>query len=182
MKVLKDLFLDELADMYDAEKRILKALPKMAKAAHHSDLAAAFTGHLKQTEGHVQKLEEVFAAFDEKPKGKTCEATVGLLKEGESIMSEFKDSPALDAALISAGQKVEHYEITSYGSLRTWARLLGNDRAVILIGDILGEEKAADDKLTEIGEKCNSEAVGDKDPGNGHNAETSKLKAKVAIH
>jgi ferritin-like metal-binding protein YciE len=147
MKILKDLFLDELADMYDAEQRIVKALPKMAKAATCNDLKTAIQSHLKETEGHVTKLEKVFQSFDEKAKGKTCEATVGLLKEGDEIAAEFKGSPAINAALISAAQKVEHYEMASYGCLHEWAGLLGNEKAANLIEEILDEEKAANEKL-----------------------------------
>lgn len=160
MKSLKELFLDELADMYDAEKRIVKALPKMAKAATCPELKQAIQLHLKETEGHVRKLEQVFKCFDEKAKGKTCEATVGLLKEGEEIAAEFKGSPAINAALISAAQKVEHYEMASYGCLHEWAALLGNDEAAILIQEILEEEKAANSGLTDVArESCNEEAL-----------------------
>ncbi len=150
MKTLKALFLDELADMYDAERRILKALPKMAKAATCSDLKLAFQAHLKETEGHVTKLEQVFQAFDQKVRGKTCEATKGLLEEGDEIAADFKGSPAINAALISAAQKVEHYEMASYGCLHEWAGLLGNERAAGLLEEILGEEKAANEKLTDL--------------------------------
>jgi len=162
MKILKDLFLDELADMYDAEKRIVKALPKMAKAATCNDLKTAIQSHLKETEGHVTKLEKVFQSFDEKAKGKTCEATVGLLKEGDEIAAEFKGSPAINAALISAAQKVEHYEMASYGCLHEWAGLLGNEKAANLIEKILDEEKAANEKLTELARSSsNEEALGE---------------------
>jgi len=150
MKTLKELFLDELADMYDAEHRLIKALPKMAKAATSDDLKGAFQSHLKETEGHVKKLERVFQAFGEKAKGKKCEATVGLLEEGDEIAAEFKGSPAINAALISAAQKVEHYEIASYGCLHEWAGLLGNEQAGGLLEEILAEEKAADEKLTDL--------------------------------
>ena len=162
MKTLKDLFLGELADMYDAERRIVKALPKMAKAATSPDLKAAFQTHLKETEGQVTKLERVFEAFDQKAKGKTCEATVGLLKEGDEIAVDFKGSPALNAALISAAQKVEHYEMASYGCLHEWAGLLGNQEAAGLLEEILGEEKAANEKLTELARaSSNAEAFGE---------------------
>src|SRR5688572_17907923 len=126
MKTLKDLFLDELADMYDAERRIIKALPKMAKAATSPDLREAIQSHLKETEGQVKKLDQVFKSFGMKAKGKTCDATVGLLEEGDQIAREFKGSPAINAALISVAQKVEHYEIASYGCLHEWSELLGN--------------------------------------------------------
>ena len=117
MKTLKNLFLDELADTYDSEQRIVKALPKVAKAATCDDLKAAIQSHLKETEGHVKKLEQVFQCFGEKAKSKTCEATKGLLEEGDEIAAEFKGSPAINAALISAAQKVKHYKITSYKCL-----------------------------------------------------------------
>jgi len=164
MKTLKDLFLDELEDMYDAERRIVKALPKLAKAATCDDLKAAFQSHLKETEGHVKKLEEVFQSFDEKAKGKTCEATVGLLEEGDEIAADFKGSPAINAALISAAQKVEHYEMASYGCLHEWAGLLGNEEAARLLQEILGEEKTANETLTELARaSSNNEALGESD-------------------
>ena len=127
MKTLRDLFLKELADIYDAERRTVKALPKMAKAATCDKLKQAILAHLEETEGHVLKLEDVFESFDEKPKGTTCKVTVGLLEEGDEIAADFKGSPAINAALISAAQKVEHYEIASYGCLHEWAGLLGNE-------------------------------------------------------
>jgi len=165
MKTLKDLFLGELADMYDAERRIVKALPKMAKAATCPDLKAAIQSHLKETEGHVKKLELVFQSFDEKAKGKTCEATVGLLKEGDEIAADFKGSPAINAALISAAQKVEHYEMASYGCLHEWAGLLGNEEAAGLLEKILGEEKAANEKLTELARGSSNEEALDESDG-----------------
>jgi ferritin-like metal-binding protein YciE len=162
MKTLKDLFMGELADMYDAEHRIIKALPKMAKATTCTHLRDAFLSHLKETEGQVKKLEQVFQSFDEKAKGKTCEATVGLLKEGDEIVSDFKDSDAINAALISAGQKVEHYEMASYGCLHEWAMLLGNDRAAGLLQEILDQEKAANEALNDLAvTRSNEEALGD---------------------
>ena len=164
MKTLEDLFLDELADMYDAEQRLVRALPKMAKAATSPALQAAIRSHLKETEGHVTKLEKVFKAFGKKPKGKKCEATVGLLEEGDEIASDFKGSPAINAALISAAQKVEHYEIASYGCLHEWAGLLGNETAAGLLLTILGEEKAANESLTELARSGdNQSALGESD-------------------
>jgi ferritin-like metal-binding protein YciE len=150
MKTLKDLFLDEVGDMYDAERRIVKALPKLVKAATCEELKAALQAHLKETEGHVTKLEQVFQSLDQKAKGKTCKTTVALLEEGGDIVTEFKGSPALNAALISAAQKVEHHEIASYGALHAWAGLLGNDQAASLLEDILGEEKAANAALSKL--------------------------------
>jgi ferritin-like metal-binding protein YciE len=162
MKTLKVLFLDELADMYDAERRIVKALPKMAKAATCDKLKQAILAHLKETEGHVTKVEQVFQSFDEKAKGKTCEATVGLLKEGDEIAADFKGSPAINAALISAAQKVEHYEMASYGCLHEWAGLLGNKNAAGLLQEILDQEKAANETLTKLARAgSNKEALED---------------------
>jgi ferritin-like metal-binding protein YciE len=156
---LQDLFLDELADIYDAEHRILKALPKLAKAATCDQLKAAFLSHLEETKGQVANLEQVFATFDKKPKGKRCKATVGLLEEGDEIVSDNKGEPTINAALISAGQKVEHYEIASYGCLYEWAKLLKNTEASRLIQEILGQEKAADNKLGELAGKSNKDAL-----------------------
>lgn len=176
MKTLRELLLDELADMYDAEHRLIKALPKMARAATCDDLKGAFQSHLKETEGHVQKLEQVFRAFGEKAKGKKCEATVGLLEEGDEIAAEFKGSPAINAALISAAQKVEHYEIASYGCLREWAGLLGNEQASGLLEKILEEEKAADEKLTGLARASyNEEALGESEE-NGSDQDSSDKK------
>ncbi len=159
MKTLQDLFLDELADMYDSENRITKALPKFARAAAHSQLTEAFESHLRQTEGHVKKLEQIFTAFGAKPRSKKCDATVGLLEEGRDLVYENKGEPTIDAALISAGQKMEHYEIASYGCLTEWARLLGNQEAEQLLAEILGEEKAADQTLTTLARSvCNETA------------------------
>lgn len=161
-KTLKDLFLDELADMYDAESRIVKALPKIANAATCTDLKAAIEKHLEETRGHVSKLEEVFECFGMKANGKTCEATLGLLEEGDEIAADFKGSPAINAAIISAAQKVEHYEMASYGCLHEWATLLGNEEAADLIKQILDEEKAANEGLTALArEKNNQEALGE---------------------
>ena len=149
---LHDLFLDELADVYSAEKQLLKALPKMAKAANADQLREAFESHLKETEGQVGRLEQVAQKMDETLKQKKCKAMEGLLEEGEEMMEENEDSPALDAALIAAAQKVEHYEIASYGTLCAWARLLGNEEGLELLQETLEEEEAADEKLTTIAE------------------------------
>ncbi len=159
MKALRNLFLDELADMYDAEHRITKALPKMIKGATCEQLKQALQEHLEETEGHVTKLEKVFELFDEKPKAKKCPAMVGILDEGDEILSENKNSPCVNAAIISACQKVEHYEIASYGTLRTWAALLDNDSAAELIEEILEQEKHADQTLTSLAAEKNQEAL-----------------------
>lgn len=183
MKILKDLFLDELADMYDAERRIVKALPKMAKAATCPDLKAAIQSHLKETEGHVTKLEEVFASFDQKARGKTCEAIVGLLKEGDEIAAEFKESPAINAALISAAQKVEHYEMASYGCLHEWAGLLENEEAAELLQEILDQEKSANQTLTELARSSsNDEALGESDTKNSEEDSDEDSPRKETAH
>src|SRR5205814_3973132 len=137
---LDDLFHDTLKDVYFAEKKILTALPKMMKAARNKELKAAFEKHRGETEGQVERLEQVFAIIDAKPQGKTCDAIVGLVKEGESVVDEYKGSPALDAGLLAVAQAVEHYEISRYGTLKAWAQELGHDNAVELLDETLDEE------------------------------------------
>ena len=149
-KKLDELFHDTLKDIYFAEKKILAALPKMAKAAQSEELRAAFEKHHVETEGQVERLEQVFATIDKKPQGKTCAAIVGITDEGAEIMQEYKGSPALDAGLLAAAQAVEHYEISRYGTLIAWAEELGLDDAVPLLQETLDEEEATDDALTEI--------------------------------
>ena len=160
-KTLADLFLDELQDIYDAEHRITKALPKLVKAATSPELQTALQKHLKETEGQIAKLEQVFKSIGEPAKAKKCDASVGLLEEGDAIAKEFKGSPAIDAALISAGQKVEHYEIASYGCLAEWAEQLGNSEAAELLRETLEEEKAADQALTRVARECSNESAQD---------------------
>jgi len=177
MKTLNDLFLDELQDIYDAEHRISKALPKLAKAATDDDLKAAFAAHLTETMGHIEKVAQVFEILGEKAQRKTCEATVGLLKEGDEIAEEFADSPAINAALIAAAQKVEHYETASYGCLKEWAGALGHEDAAELLGEILFEEEAANDKLTKIArDGCNEKAL---DEGSDEVAPPRAAKKKL---
>lgn len=149
---LHELFLAELADLLSAEKQLTKALPKLAKAACSDELREAFESHLEETEEHVSRLEQVFQSVDAPVKSKTCKAMKGLIEEGEEIMREQKNSSALDAALIAAAQKVEHYEIASYGTVRAWAEKMNHSEAVDLLEQTLDEEKAADEKLTSIGE------------------------------
>ena len=151
-KTLDDLFLDTLKDIYFAEKQLLKALPKMAKAAQDQTLADGFLKHAEETEGHVDRLEQIFELLGKPARGKTCDAILGILEEGKSIMEDFKDTIALDAGLISAGQAAEHYEIARYGTLKTWAQQLGYTDAVKLLDQTLSEEKATDKKLTEMAE------------------------------
>lgn len=160
MKTLQTLFFTELADMYDAENQLVKALPKMAKVATCSHLQAAILAHLEETKGHVTKIEQVFECFDKKPVAQTCEATKGLLEEADEIAEEFDGSPAINAALICAAQKVEHYEMASYGCLHEWAEVLGNHEAADILEEILDEEKAANESLTELArERSNQEAL-----------------------
>ena len=147
-----ELFRDELQDVYDAEKQIIQALPKMAEAADNEDLRTAFEEHLEQTREQVKRLDKVFQAIGEKPKAKTCEGMQGLLKEGDKMITEISKSPVRDAAIIGAAQKVEHYEISAYGTLRTMAEMLGQQDAAELLEETLEEEKATDDTLTEIAE------------------------------
>jgi ferritin-like metal-binding protein YciE len=158
-KKLDELFHDTLKDIYFAEKKILSTLPKMAKAAHNQELKAAFEKHYRETEGHVERLEQVFAAIKQKPQGKTCAAIVGITDEGAEIMEEYKGSPALDAGLLAAAQAVEHYEMSRYGTLRTWAEELGLTEAATLLEETLEEEEATDAALTKIAESVvNQEA------------------------
>lgn len=148
MSDLRETFIEELKDLYDAEKQISKALPKMAKAAEHEELKEAFETHLEETQGQIERLEKVFQLFDETPKGKKCKAMEGLVEEGKDLIDEEEG----DAALICAAQKIEHYEIASYGSLISWARLLGEDEAADLLEETLGEEEQTDEKLTDVAE------------------------------
>ena len=159
MKTLESLFLEELCDIYDAEHRLLKALPKMVRAATHEELRAAFEAHLEETEEQVTRLEEVFGTLGKKPKATKCEAMTGLVKEADEIAAENKGSPTINAALVAAAQKVEHYEIATYGCLVEWATTLGNSDAAELLEETLKEEKAADEKLTEVARECCNEAA-----------------------
>jgi ferritin-like metal-binding protein YciE len=147
-KTLSDLFHDTLKDIYFAEKKIMSALPKMAKAAQSDELRQAFEKHLEETEGQVERLDAVFEEIDQTPRGKTCDAIMGILDEGKEIMSEYKGTPALDAGLLAAAQAVEHYEISRYGTLITWADELGLTKAGKLLKETLAEEKKTDQTLT----------------------------------
>jgi len=151
-KMLEDLFYDTLKDIYYAERQIVKALPKMARGATDPKLKAAFEKHKDQTEGHIERLQQVFESIGKRAQGKTCEAIQGILAEGEEIIEEFKGTPALDAGLISSAQAVEHYEITRYGTLRTWATQLGYSEAAKLLDATLKEEEQTDQGLTKIAE------------------------------
>jgi ferritin-like metal-binding protein YciE len=159
-KGLEALFLDGLKDIYYAEKKILKALPKMAKGAADQQVSAAFEKHLAETEGQVERLEEVFDILGVAARGKTCPAIDGILEEGSEILDEYKGSNSLDAGLVAAAQAVEHYEIARYGTLIAWATSLGRDDIVELLNATLAEEKATDDALTSLGESgVNDKAV-----------------------
>jgi ferritin-like metal-binding protein YciE len=153
MSKLRETFLQELMDIYDAEKQLVKALPKVAKAAEHEELKTAIESHLEETEEHVERVERVFEIIGETAKGKKCQAMMGLLEEGQEIIKEKEG----DAALICAAQKIEHYEIASYGCLTTWARILGEDEAADVLEETLDEEKNADDKLTSLAESIINE-------------------------
>jgi ferritin-like metal-binding protein YciE len=149
---MQDLFLNELKDVYNAEKQLVRALPRMAKAADSPELQQAFTKHLRETEGHVQRLERIFRSLGETPRGKKCKGMEGLVEEGKEILEEDGASEVIDAALISAAQRVEHYEIAAYGCLRTYAQLLGMNDADKLLQQTLQEEEATDKALTALGE------------------------------
>jgi ferritin-like metal-binding protein YciE len=155
---LDDLFLDELKDIFDAEKRLLKALPKMAKAASTDGLRQAFTSHLEETQGQVERLEQIFKHLEKPARGKKCQAMEGLIEEGKELMEQDATPAVLDAGLICAAQKVEHYEIAAYGTLATWSKTLGYEKVSRLLAETLAEEKAADEKLTELAADINFEA------------------------
>jgi ferritin-like metal-binding protein YciE len=150
---IEKLFVEELKDLYSAETQITKALPKLVKAATSSELRSAFEHHLKETEGHVQRLEQVFEILGESPKGKTCDGMKGVLSEGTETLHETKEGDVRDVGMISAAQRVEHYEMAGYGSVRSYAERLGQARIAQLLEATLNEEKAADKKLTEIAQK-----------------------------
>jgi ferritin-like metal-binding protein YciE len=160
LDTLQKLYTDELRDLYNAENQLLKALPKMAKAASSADLKGAFEKHLEQTKGHVKRLEKVFEELDEKPKGKTCRAMKGLIEEGSEILEQEGEESVLDAGIIVAAQKVEHYEIAGYGSARTFAHLLGQDKAAELLQATLDEESETNELLNRLAESViNPEAM-----------------------
>jgi ferritin-like metal-binding protein YciE len=152
LESLQDLFIEELKDVYHAEKQLIKALPKMAKAASSEELKMAFEEHLGETEGHVQRIEQIFEMMGKKPATKVCKGMKGLLEEGSDIIEEDAEDEVKDAGLIAAAQRVEHYEIAAYGCLRTYARVLGNKKAEKLLQETLEEEGAADEKLTQLAE------------------------------
>ena len=162
-KTLQELYVEELRDLYSAENQLIKALPKMAKAAESEELRNGFEEHLEQTRGHVSRLEQIFKNLGESPKGKKCKGMEGLISEGGEMISEHDESDVRDAGLISAAQRVEHYEIAGYGCVKTYASLLGDNQAAKLLDQTLEEEKETDQKLTQLAEQINVEAMS----GNG---------------
>jgi len=149
---LRTLWIEEMRDLYNAESQLVKALPKMAKKASNPELREAFENHLEETRNHLERLEEIFSRLGKKPTGKTCQAMKGLIEEGSELMQEEGSDSVIDAGIISAAQKVEHYEIAGYGTVRTWASILGEEEAEDLLQETLDEEGAADETLTEVAE------------------------------
>jgi ferritin-like metal-binding protein YciE len=158
-QTLATVFLEELRDIYDAERQITRALPKMVKGASSEELRDAFQTHLEETKRQIERLDSVFESIDQKARGKKCEAMQGLLGEGEELIEQHEQGPVLDAALIAGAQKVEHYEIAAYGTLCTWGKTLGYTDAVGFLKENLSEEKMADEKLTEVAAGINTEAT-----------------------
>jgi ferritin-like metal-binding protein YciE len=183
---LHDAFLDELRDTYDAEKQLTKALPKLAQTATSADLRDAFESHLEETRGHVDRLEKVFESLGEKPRGKHCDGIAGIIEEGKSIMEEEFDEVTMDACLIAAGQRAEHYEMAAYGTLVAWARVMGHDEAADLLEETLEEEKAADAKLSSIAEGGINQSAGesahsgDEDEDDDNSAEEEETPRETA--
>jgi ferritin-like metal-binding protein YciE len=180
MDTLREMFVEELKDLYHAENQLLKALPKMAKAATSADLKRAFESHLKETKVHVERLEEVFASLDEAVKGKKCKAMQGLVEEGAEWMEEDADPDVMDAGLIACAQRVEHYEMAGYGCVRTYAQVLGESTAAKLLQKTLDEEGAADKKLTQLAERINVEANED-DEDTDEESAPAKRKGRKTV-
>lgn len=176
---LKQLYIDELKDLYSAENQLVKALPKMAKASSSDELRQGFEEHLKQTRGHVQRLEKIFKSLDESPKGKKCAGMEGLVKEGSEVMEEDFEGALMDAALIGAAQRVEHYEIAAYGTTSEFAKILGESEHVSLLQETLQEEKETDEKLTELAKEINPQA-NDEAEDSEESKPTSKRSRRAA--
>ena len=178
---LKNLYIDELKDLYNAENQLVKALPKLARAAASDELRQGFEEHLEQTKGHVERLEKIFQMLDESPKGKKCKGMEGLIEEGSEVMEQDYEASLLDAALIGAAQRVEHYEIAAYGTARSLAESLGETEHVSLLNETLEEEKETDEKLTELAGQINTEANEDvTQPKATHPREDRKRPKRVA--
>src|ERR1017187_6556944 len=180
MNRLRHLYIEELKDLYSAENQLVKALPKMATASTSEDLRAGFEGHLKQTKDHVARLEKIFKALGESPKSKKCKGMEGLIKEGGELIEEDPAPQELDAGLISAAQRVEHYEIAGYGCVSTYAKILGEDQAVSLLRQTLEEEKETDKKLTQLAGRINLEAAESKESDGGSSKSGNVAKTKTA--
>jgi ferritin-like metal-binding protein YciE len=174
---LKKLYVDELKDLFSAENQLLKALPKMAKAASSDELRTGFEEHLEQTKGHVQRLEEIFESLDESPKGKKCVGMEGLVKEGSEVMEDGFEDAVLDAGLIGAARRVEHYEMAAYGTASEIARVLGQAKHALLLEKTLAEEKQTDEKLAELAKEINSQANEEGSEGQQHSSGSGNKKA-----
>ena len=172
---LRELYVDQLKDLYNAENQLVKALPKMAKASSSEELREGFEEHLEQTKGHVQRLEQIFRMLNENPKGKRCRGMESLVEEGSELMQEDFEDILLDAALIGAAQRVEHYEIAAYGTVRAFAEELGESEHASLLEETLEEEKETDEKLTELAKQINAEA----NQGSGEAEEEQKTQKKT---
>ena len=177
-KGLKELYIDELKDLYSAETQLVKALPKMAKSAASDELRQGFEEHLEQTKGHVQRLEQIFEALGESPKGKKCKGMEGLIAEGSEVAEEDYEGNILDAALIGAAQRVEHYEIAGYGTVRAMAEVLGEDEHVSLLTETLDEEKETDEKLTELAQEANTAGTPEEEEATANENEDENADAK----
>ena len=175
---LKELYTEELKDIYNAENQLVKALPKLAKAASSDELRQGFEEHLKQTKGHVERLEKIFQMLEESPKGKKCAGMEGLVKEGSEVMEEGLEGAVLDAALIGAAQRVEHYEIAAYGTVIAFAETLGEDKHVPLLEATLSEEKETDEKLTGLAGQINQEALAGDRIEPGQDREVARKRTK----
>lgn len=178
---LRELYMEELKDLYNAENQLVKALPKMAKAASSDELRQGFEEHLEQTKGHVQRLEQIFQALSENPKGKKCKGMEGLLEEGSEVMQEDFEGALMDAAIIGAAQRVEHYEIAAYGTICAFAEELGESEQNSLLNQTLQEEKEADQKLTQLAQQINAQANEGVEPEESEQeASASKKKSRRA--
>jgi ferritin-like metal-binding protein YciE len=181
-ETLHDAFIEELRDAYDAEKQLTKALPKMAKAATSPQLRAAFESHLQETRGQIERLEQAFQSLDEKVKGKYCDGIAGIIEEGSSVMGEDFEDVTMDACLIAAGQRAEHYEMAAYGTLIAWAKVMGHNEVATLLEQTLNEEKAADAKLTKLAEgginQGAADAAGNEEEADEEDTEDAPAKGK----
>jgi ferritin-like metal-binding protein YciE len=177
---LKELYIDELKDLYNAENQLVKALPKMAKAASSEELRSGFEEHLEQTKGHVQRLEQIFEALGESPKGKKCKGMEGLIEEGSEMIDEDFEGNVKDSGLIGAAQRVEHYEIAGYGTVRALAETLGESEHVSLLEQTLEEEKETDEKLTKLAEQINADANGSAEESEEAEPVTNRKRSAVS--